>query len=115
MAIADLIEKGKTFINANSEEEEFDVPDDASGIVDQEPDDLLPPDPRPNRRGGTKPRPAPKATAAQKRQAKDGVETLILMLGGAWSLRDEHCGGALVDGAPPIAAAAMPLIARHPT
>lgn len=115
MAIADLIEKGKAAFNGNAEDEAIDVPDDVSGITDEEPDDLLPPDPRPNRKGGpTKVRKAT-ATAAQKRQAKDGTETLILMLGGAWSIRDAHCGGAMVDAADPVSKALVPILARHPT
>lgn len=90
------------------------VPDDASAL-----DDALPPDPKPGQRGRTKARRAApvaaKVTAAQKRTVEDSIYLLMMIPGGALSLRDPHCGGAVTGNAREVARACVPIVARNPS
>lgn len=120
MAIADLIEKTQSmFSNSEGGEEPdgVDVPDDASGLMEDVESDILEPDPKPVRKGAAKRRPAApgKITAGQKRQLKDSLELMISLPAGAWAMRDPHCGVALLDSSEEIAARLVPLVMRSPT
>lgn len=118
MALTDLIENGKAYLGnlrEGGEAEEFDVPDDASELIEEADDDLLPPDPKPIRKGPTKRRqPTTKATAAQRRTVQDALVLMITIPAGILQIRDPLCAAAMLDNAENIAAKAMPLIARSP-
>lgn len=93
------------------------VPDDISSL-----DDILPADPAPKRAGkatsgwvGPKGKgAAPKVSAAQKREIADALELIQVMLGGTIQMRDQVCGGAIVNNAANVAAKAVPIICRNP-
>lgn len=57
----------------------------------------------------------PKVTAAIKRQIKDTIVFMLTMTGGTVSMRDQHCGGLVLQQAEPIADALVPIICRNAT
>lgn len=119
MALTDLIENGKAYLGNlrdTPEEDEIDVPDDVSELVDGGEDDALEPDPKPVRKGGpTKRRqPTARVTAGQRRQVQDALVLLMTIPGGILQMRDPICAAAVLDNADAIAAKAVPLITRSP-
>lgn len=117
MAITDLIEKFQNSGGRVDDPEDMpdvDVPDDLSELSD-EPDDILPPDPKPSKKGPTKQRASTaKVTITQKRQLKDSLMLMMGVPAGMLSLRDPVCGNAVLDNAENIADKLVPIIARNP-
>lgn len=118
MALTDLIENARGFLGNSPEGddvEEVEVPDDASELTEGEDGDLLPPDPKPSRKGPTKRRqPTGKVTAAQRRGVQDALVLMMTIPGGILQMRDPLCAGVLLDNADTIAAKMVPLITRNP-
>lgn len=118
MAVGDLIESLGFTRREDPDEEIPEVPDDARELLDEEePDDVLPADPKPGRRKSRVRLPAGtvKATAAEKRQVKDALALVVKVPAGIVAMRDPICGGALKDQADDIIKAAVPIICRNPT
>lgn len=122
VGITELLERAKLAGDADDrapqtpqDTDDVVIPDDASAL-----DDLLEPDPKPKKRGSSKIRiggnPAAKSrvTVAQRKQVTEALELMQMMLGGALSFRDPHCGGAILKQAHEIAEKATPLICRNP-
>lgn len=112
MTISDFLERARLVVSP--EDEPIDVPDDVSGLLDE---DLLPPDPKPGKSRGRKTPKAGvpgKATAAQKRQVADALVLIQTMIGGTLQMRDPVCGHAVLDHAENVADKAVPIICRNP-
>jgi hypothetical protein len=110
----DLLEKAKTIaVPAPDPDEDILAHlDESLAPVD----DALAPDPKPASRKPAKAvTPSRKITAAEKKKIQDSVELMLITLGGGWSMRDRHCGPALVGISEEAAAKAVPIIARNPT
>lgn len=113
MAIADALERLKSGFTVSEGEKEtpaVEVPDDLSSL-----DDVLEPDPTPRRREkSAKARPpVTRVTAPQKRAIRDQLVFMLTMPAAGLAMRDEHCGGALLAQAEPIADALVPIICRN--
>lgn len=117
MDITEILGRGRGTTDSDLPED-LDVPDyppTDEGDGAPGPADTLTPDPKPRRdRRTSRPAPAKKATAQEKRQIKDALSLMLLTLGGGISFRDPHCGGAITSSADNIADKAVPLIARNP-
>lgn len=120
MGISDVLERARLIGTPDDDmpsDQDISSLDEEFGTLD----DLLEPDPVPAAKQpgakSRKQRPAivPKATAAEKRQVKDALTMMQLMIGGGIALRDKHCGPAIVDSAEAVADKAVPIIARNPT
>lgn len=117
MAVSDLMDRLSAKISGEpQDDDDFEVPDDLSGLDTGEADDLLPPDPKPSRKKRTL---APstgsgKATTAQKRQVNDALLMLLTPTTGLLAMKDPHCGGAAFAQREEIVKAMVPIICRNP-
>ena len=115
LAIENLLQK----VRAGSDPEpgpdlDISAPDDLSGLT--EADDLLEPDPKPDRKRAPRVREGGRSriTAAQRRQVEDALVILMTMPAAGWALRDPHCGNAALQAVKPTAKSLVPIIARNP-
>lgn len=117
MALQDLLRSGQV-------DGETRVPDDPSELTAAGAEggagDELPPDPAPSRRGKTRrskvrqTTAAKRATKAEQDQVRDALTMLYTLPAWGLSMRDAHCGGALMDQRDAIVGALAPIVCRNP-
>lgn len=107
-------------------DEDSDVPDDLSGLTGADgPEpaegDQLAPDPQPSRRARKGRRssraaaaPAAAATKADRDQVRDALTMLYTLPAWGLQLRDQHCGGALMEQRDAIIKSLVPIVCRNP-
>lgn len=105
--------------------DDLDAPDEApelsgAGGDGQMPDgDRLAPDPQPSRRGGKRGRRTPRAASgkpskAEVDQVRDALTVLYSPLAWGVTLKDPHCGGALMEQQEKVVAAMTRIACRNP-
>jgi hypothetical protein len=112
VAISDLLDK-----LGGGRDDDLDVPDDASELLDDEDGDELPDDPKPARKTSRAKIPGSqvKATPTERRQVKDALSLLIKGPAAAVSFKDPVCGGAAMQQADQVIKALVPIVCRNPT
>lgn len=117
MGITDLLKEHGLISSDKDPERDSSDPDESPEETPV--DDVLEPDPKPVRcqkkRGLKRPSNGDyKATAAEKKKVKDAVDLSLTILGGGISLRDPHCGGAILACSTEASDKAAAIIARNP-